>query len=95
MDVAYVSYLLKKTYKIIRDKEVMDGHEVLLSDFIKLQLSHEFNKNDLQREMLLFKNKIETQIFEKISHHLSPTDKKFIDAILNHAADDNVNKKYP
>ena len=60
MDVAYVSYLLKKTYKIIRDKEVMDGHEVLLSDFIKLQLSHEFNKNDLQREMLLFKNKIET-----------------------------------
>jgi hypothetical protein len=60
MDLEYVSHLLKKTNKFLKDKGIVDGQEVLLSEFIKLQLSHTFNKNDLQREMLLFKNKIES-----------------------------------
>ena len=75
--------------KMLQDHEI----KVALKAYYQLAKIEPFSDNQEERYLGSAKNKFETQIFEKISHHLSPTDKKFIDAILNHAADDNVNKK--
>ena len=53
-----------------------------------------FSDNQQARYLDAARKKFETQLFEKINHHLSPEDKAFIDSILNSAAhDEKVNSK--
>jgi len=75
--------------KMPQDHEIKSAFKV----YYQLAKIEPFSDKREERYLDSAKNKFETHIFEKINHHLSPTDKKFIETLLNQRTDDKVNKK--
>ena len=88
--IHFINWLVSELLpKMPQDHEIKSA----LKAYYQLAKIESFSDKQEKRYLDSAKKKFETQIFEKISHHLSPTDKKFIDTILNHTVDEKVNKK--